>query len=623
MSRIGWAAAAFGAALIAGGAIDGARAELPQTTNSHGLSAFGELKYGPDFAHFDYVNPDAPKGGRMRTRPVIATRTFDSFNPFIFQGDAADGAQYLYDTLMTRAFDEPDAMYGLLAESVTLPEDRSFAEFRLREAARFSDGTPVTAEDVVFSIEAVRDTGHPVWRSRLAAVAEAIVVDPLTVRVVFRAGAPSRDLPASVAQTPIFSKAYFADKAFDEARLEPPVTSGPYKVGELQQGRYVIYERREDYWGVDLPVNRGRYNFDRIRYDYFVNADAQFEAFARGVFDLNEEFKSQNWATKYDFPAIQKGWVKTEVLPDGRPSGTQGYFFNTRKAKFSDHRVREALAMMFDFEWSNKTLFYNLYTRTDSFFENSELQAEGEPSAAELALLEPLRADLPEETFGPAASPPVTDGSGQDRRIRRQALRKLQEAGWRLDAGVLVGPDGRPMEIEFLDRSQSAFDRITAPYIQNLERIGVKATLRQVDPAQYERRLESYDFDVVVSRYVMRPTPGVEIGGFLSSTAAEARGSFNLAGVSNPAIDALIEALTAAQSREELQTAARALDRAFRAGHYWAPNWHKGSYTIAYWDRFGRPADLGLEQPLYDRAILDTWWFDPEKSAAIDAAQSK
>lgn len=611
----GWLTLAAAALWISG-------ATAAETTTSHGLSAFGELKYASGFAHFDYVNPEAPKGGRIRSRPTVAARTFDNFNPFILQGVAADGSQLLFDSLMARAYDEPDAMYGLVAESVTLPDDRSFAEFELRPEARFSDGSALTAEDVVWSIEQLRDRGHPVWRSRLEGVETAEALGPHRVRVTFRADAPTRDLPASVAQAPIFSQASFEGKAFDEPELAPPLGSGPYIVGDLQQGRYVSYARRDDYWAAELPVNRGQHNFDEIRYEYFINADAGFEAFARGIVDLNEEFKSQNWATKYEFPAAREGLVKVDTIPDGRPSGTQGYFFNLRRDKFKDPQVREALAMMFDFEWSNKALFYNLYARTDSFFENSDLQADGEPSAGELALLEPLRGELPEAVFGPAVSPPVSDGSGADRRIRRQALRLLRAAGWTLEGGVLTGPDGQPLEIEFLDRSQSAFDRITVPFIDNLKRIGVRATLRQIDPAQYERRLESYDFDVVVARYVMRPTPGTEIGGFLSSAAAEAQGSFNLAGVASPAVDQLILALTSAENREELTTAARALDRAFRAGHYWVPNWYKGSYNVAYWDRFGRPADLGLEQPPYHRAILATWWFDPEKSAAIDAAQA-
>ncbi len=602
-----------------------APAEQPAAlATAHGLSAFGDLKYGPDFTHFDYVNPDAPKGGRIRTRPVVAARTFDTFNPFILKGVAADGSELLFDTLMARAFDEPDAMYGLLAESVTTPPDRSFVEFRLREAARFADGAPVTAADVVWSIQALRDQGHPVWRARLGDVETIEAPDPRTVRATFRPGAPTRDLPASVALAPIFSKAWFEGKNFGDATLEPPLGSGPYVVGDLAQGRFVSYRRRPDYWAADLPVRRGQYNFDEIRYEYFINADALFEAFARGIIDLTEEFKSQNWATKYDFPAVARGWVKTELRPDGRPSGTQGYFFNTRRAQFSDPKVREALAMMFDFEWSNNALFFGIYQRTDSFFEGSDLEAAGPPSAEELALLEPFRGGAAfEAAFGEAVTPPVSNGSGADRRLRRRAIGLLKEAGWTFSGGRLIGPDGEPMRIEFLDRSQSAFDRITGPYIENLKRIGVEAVLRQVDPAQYERRLESFDFDIVVSRYVMRPTPGTEIRGFLSSASAEASGSFNLAGVRNPAIDAAIDALIAAEDRDALIAAAGALDRVFRAGHYWVPQWNKQSFSIAYWDRFGRPEDLGLDKPAYDRAILSTWWFDAEKSAALDAARAE
>ena len=610
------------ASVLAIGAV-ALEASAQETTVSHGLSAFGELKYPPDFQHFDYVNPDAPKGGALSMRPVIANRTFDSFNPTIFKGDSADGALFLMDSLMARAFDEPDAMYGLLAESVETPADRSYAVFTLRPEARFSDDTPVTAEDVAWSIETLRDKGAPQISLPLKKVETISIPAPGKVRFDFVAGQPTRDLPALVAGMPIFQKAHFDGKDFAESSLEPPVGSGPYLVGDYTAGRTVTYVRRDDYWAKDLPAMRGQYNFDRLEYEYFADHDVAFEAWLTGEFDLDEIYISRNWATKYDLDIIDKGWAKKEALADGRASGTQAFMFNTRRAKFADPQVRQALGMVFDFEWTNEKLFYGIYSRTDSFFENTDLQAEGEPTEGELALLEPYRDQLPESVFGPAATPPVTDGSGRMRRTVARAAKLLDAAGWTVQGGQRKNANGEVLRIEFLDRVGSSFDRIVAPYISNLKLLGVEASLRQVDAAQYEQRTKRFDFDVVSVRYPLTSTPGPELKGYLSSEGAEAPGSFNLAGVASPVIDALLEKVEAAASREELRAACKAVDRVFRAGHYWVPQWTSGTHKIVYWDRFGRPQDLGLEKPPYDRSIIATWWFDPERSAALDAARGR
>ena len=611
-------AATLVATLAVGGGLGPAAAS--DTTISHGISAFGELKYDAGFTHFDYAYPDAPKGGRIALRPVVASRTFDNFNLYIVKGDPVDGTDLLFDTLMARAFDEPDAVYGLIAESVEMPSDRSYAIFSLRPEAQFSNGASVTPEDVAWSIETLREKARPAISLSLRDVETIEVLDDRRVRFDFRDGVATRDLAARVGQMPIFEKAYFADKDFAEPILEPPVGSGPYIVKSFDQGKTITYARRDDYWAKDLGPRKGQFNFDEIAYEYFLDHDVALEAFKAGEFDLNEIYSSKNWATSYDFPAVEKGWVVKERIGDGRPSGTQGFWFNTRREKFSDPRVRRALDYAFDFEWTRRSLFFGQYVRTDSFFENSQdLQAEGAPSPEELVLLEPFRADLPASVFEDAAYvPPETNGDGNNRRNLRQARKLLEEAGWTIQDGALKNAAGETMTIEFLDRVGSAFDRIIDPYIKNLETLGIDASLRQVDPAQYEERQRNYDYDVITSRFPLSPTPGPELRGYLASEAADQPNSFNMAGIKNPAIDALIERANAATSRAELQSAARALDRVFRANHYWAPQWYSASHRLAYWDKFGRPQNVGIDKPPYWRGIRHLWWFDEEKAAALE-----
>jgi microcin C transport system substrate-binding protein len=593
--------------LAAPGASMGVTAEGPR----HGLSAFGELKYPPDFRAFEWVNPDAPKGGRLATIGTAARLTFDSFNAFILKGDPAQGLEYMFDTLMTRAYDEPDAVYGLVAASAEVSPDRSSATFRLRPQARFADGSPLTATDVAFTFDILKEKGHPFYRTQLRDVTKAEVLDPLTVRYTFT-GTELRDLPLVVATLPILSKAYYATREFDQTTLEPPLGSGPYRLGDYKPGAFVSFKRRDDYWAKDLPVNRGRFNFDELRFEYYRDRTAALESFKAGAFDLREEFTARDWATAYDIAAVKEGRMLLLTLPDASPSGAQGFFPNMRRAKLADMRVRQALNLAFDFEWTNKNIFYGLYTRTESFFENSDLKASGRPSAAELALLEPFRGQLPQEVFGDAYKPPVSDGSGQDRQLLREAGRLLGEAGWQVKDGKRVNASGEVLELEFLVTDPTS-ERILAAYVKNLQAIGVQTSVRRIDPAQYERRIKSFDFDVVMTRYALRLTPGVELRAFWGSEAAKTEGSYNLGGISSPVVDALIGKVTEANSREELKTATRALDRVLRAGHYWVPQWYRPYHYIATWDKFGRPA----VKPRYERGIIHTWWFDAERAAKL------
>ncbi|WP_273217116.1 extracellular solute-binding protein [Hyphomicrobium zavarzinii] len=577
----------------------------------HGLSIFGDLKYPADFTHFDYVNPDAPKGGKASQIGTAGLTTFDSFNAYILKGDAAQGMELVFDTLMARALDEPDAVYGLVASSADVAPDGLSVTFKLRPEAKFADGSPLTADDVVFSFDTIKAKGHPAFAIPLKDVVSAEALDPQTVRYTFQ-GQLIRDLPISVATLPILSKAYYTAHDFEKTTLEPPLGSGPYKIGEFKAGTYVTYVRREDYWGKDLPINRGQHNFDEVRYEYYRDRTLELENLLAGNFDFREEFTSKDWAGGYDKPAVKDGRVKLLTIPDERPSGAQGFFINTRRDKFKDVRVREALGLAFDFEWSNKNLFFGLYTRTGSYFENSDMKASGVPSPEELALLEPFRDKLPAAVFGEAVSPPVTDGSGNNREQLRRASKLLAEAGWTQTPQGLRNAAGQPFSVEILIDSPS-FERIVGPYLKNLKAIGIDATMRRVDAAQYERRLKDFDFDLTTQRYALRLTPGIELKTFWGSDAAKTNGSFNLAGIADPVLDQLIDHIVTAKSRAELVTATRAADRVLRAGYYWVPQWYKGAHNLAFWNKFGWPE----VKPRYERGALDTWWYDSEKAKAL------
>ncbi|MEL6677753.1 MAG: extracellular solute-binding protein [Pseudomonadota bacterium] len=578
---------------------------------SHGISAFGDLKYPADFTHFEYANPDAPKGGTFST---WAFGSFDSLHPYVLKGNAARSAVGFFDSLLVAALDEPDSYYGLLAETLEYPEDRSWVIFNMRPEARFSDGTPVTADDVVFSFNALVNEGRPTYKISFKDVESVEALETHRVKFTFRDGVSTRELPSTVGGIPIFSEAYYEDRTFADDTLEPPLGSGPFILKSADPGRSVVYTRNPDYWARDLPVRKGLYNFDEERYEYFADYTSAFENFKAGEYLFREEFSSAVWGTGYDWPALNDGYVIKEVLPDNRPSGTQGWWFNMRRDKFEDPRVRRAIAMMFNFEWSNRTLFYDLYERTNSFWENSTVKAVGRPSEAELALLEPLREHIPDGVFSDEAFVQEVSGDQRmDRRTLRRASRLMDAAGWRIVDGIRQ-KNGEKFEIEILNDSPS-FERIINPYVQNLERLGVIASSPTVDNAQAEEREKNFDFDMVTRRYVLSLTPGPELYGLFGSEGADTVDSANVAGVKNPAVDALIDAINKAPTREELNVAISALDRVLRALHIWVPQWTKGSHTIAYADVFARPET----KPLYALGT-STWWWDPEKAERLRLA---
>lgn len=596
---------ALGGGALAASLLPGGMAHAGE--KRHGMSIFGELKYAPGFSHFDYVNPKAPKGGTFsQVGPTAAFNasfyTFDTLNGYILRGAAPQGLDLIFDTLMVRAYDEPDAVYGLVAESVEASDDGNSLTFHLRDGASFHDGTPLTAEDVAFSILLLKEKGHPLISQNLREVADVRAQGTRVLSVTFT-GNQTRDLPLFIAAVlPIFSKRYYTENEFG-ASLTPPLGSGPYRIGSFRAGRFINYERVTDYWARDLNVNVGQWNFDRIRFDYYRDRTAQFEAFASGQYLFREEFTSKTWATEYNFPAIRDGRVKLAELPDETPSGAQGWFLNMRRAKFQDRRVREALALAFDFEWTNANIFYGLYKRTESYFENSPMKAAGVPSAEELAQLEPWRDTLPEDVFGEVVSPPVSDGSGQDRRLLRRAAALLDEAGWTVQDGKRRNAAGDTLSLEFLDNDPMV-ERLTAPLVKNLRLLGIDATIRLVDSSQYQQRRDNYDFDVMIQRYSLSLTPGIEIRAYWTSDFAGVPGGRNLSGIADPAVDALVEKVIAAKTREEQIIAARALDRVLRAGHYWIPQWHKNVHHIAFWDKFSWPET----KPKYHRGVMATWW---------------
>jgi microcin C transport system substrate-binding protein len=583
----------------------------------HGISGFGDLHYPPDFRHFDYVDPNAPKGGvfsqigpsRQYNQNFL---TFNSLNSYILRGDAAQGMELTFATLMTSAADEPDAMYGLAARAVRISADGLVYTFAMRPQARFHDGTTLTAQDAAFSLNLLKDKGHPIIQQRLREMAGAEAVDDQTLVVRF-VEKRARDVPLFVAGLPIFSRAYYATRNFEESSLDTPLGSGPYKVGRFEPGRYIEYQRVTDWWGAPLPVSVGQNNFDTLRYEYYRDREVGFEGFTAKSYLFREEFTSRTWATRYDFPAMRDGRVKRDDLADDTPSGAQGWFINLRRPKFANPQLRLALNYAFDFEWTNKTIMYGSYLRTQSVFQNSDMMAKGPPSPQELELLEPWRGRVPDQVFGEPFVPPVSDGSGQDRVLLRKATQILGDAGFPIKGGKRVDANGVPITFEFLI-DEPTFEPHHMPFMKNLRTLGVEATLRIVDPVQYRARVDDFDFDVTVERFGFSTIPGDSLRGYFSSQAAATKGSQNVAGIADPAIDALIEKIIAAKTRPELVTAARALDRVIRSGNYWIPHWYKASHWVAYWDVFGRPPT----KPRYSRGIPETWWYDRDKAAKLE-----
>ncbi len=591
-------------------------------TEAHGISVFGDLKYPADFHHFDYVNVAAPKGGLFSLIPSVRAynqsyQTFNSLNAYILKGEGAQGMDMTFAPLMVRANDEPDAMYGLVAKSVQISPDKLTYRFTLRPEARFHDGSKLTAHDAAFSLTTLKTKGHPLILQQMRDMVKAEAPDDATLVVTF-AEKRAREVPLYVAGLPIFSSAYYATRPFDESTLDIPPGSGPYKVGKFEVNRYIEYERVKDWWGADLPVCRGSFNFDIVRYEFYRDRDVAFEGFTGRNYLFREEFTARVWATRYDFPAVKDGRVKREILPDETPSGAQGWFINTRREQFRDPRVREALIQAFDFEWTNKTIMYGAYARTHSPFQNSDMMVNGPPSPEELKLLEPFRGQVPDEVFGMPFVPPVSDGSGQDRTLLRKASQLLQDAGLVIKDGKRLLPSGEVFKIEFL-ADEPSIQPHHAPYIKNLGTLGIEATLRLVDPVQYRARVEDFDFDMTIERFSMSATPGDAMRPFFSSQAAKTKGSYNLAGIASPAVDALIEKIIGADNRADLTVACRAFDRVFRAGRYWVPQWYRTSHPIAYWDLFGHPE----KPPRYAQGVgaPENWWSEPAKVAKAEQAK--
>lgn len=585
--------------------------EHEEIITTHGISTFGDLKYPPDFESFDYVNPQAPKGGNMS---VWGFGTFDSLNPFIIKGNPIHISymKIAFDTLMTQSDDEPDARYGLLAKSITYPvPNKEWAIFDLREEATFSDGSPVTADDVVFSFESLKTQGSPTYQLSFQNIETAEAISPSRVKFTFKKGSHTRDLPVIAGSIPIFSKAHFSGKNFDESSIEPILASGPYVIEKAEPGQFAVFRRNDDYWAADLPVNKGRNNFDTIKVIYYTDYTVAFEGFKGGDYDFREEYYSKLWATGYTFPEIESGKIIRETITDGKPSGAQGYWINLRREKFLDPRVREAIVLAFNFEWSNKTLFYDAYKRTDSFWENSFLQAEGLPSEEELVLLNPLRGQIPESVFTEVAyTPPQADPDKlADRKMLRKAGKLLDKAGWFLVDGFRQNESGERLEITFLSEGESSA-RIITPFIENLKALGIEASIYSPDPAQIQLLEKNYDFDITSRRYSFSLTPGPSMRSIFGSDSAELPGSNNISGVANPAVDKLIDALESAKTRAELNVAVKALDRVIRSLHIWVPAWYSGSHRIAYRNIYSHPDNL----PPYALGEMSLWWYDQEKA---------
>ena len=581
---------------------------------THGMSLFGDLKYGPDFKHFDYVNPDAPKGGTMR---YSAIGTFDTLNPFVIKGIPAAGIGGIFDTLTVRSEDEPSSEYGLVAEKIELAPDKLSVLYTLRKEARFHDGTPMTPEDVVWTFETLRAKGQPMYRSYYGDVTKAEKEGERGVRFSFKS-ADNRELPQIIGEMPVLSKAYWSGHDFANTTLDPPLGSGPYKIESLDPGRSITYRRVADYWAANLPVNKGRHNIDVIRYDYYRDGTIALEAFKAGQYDVRQENVSKNWATGYDSPALRSGLIKKEQIPHQRPSGMQGFAFNLRRPLFQDPRVREALAYAFDFEWSNKNLFYDAYTRTRSYFDNSELAATGVPQGEELKILEKFRGQIPEEVFTTEYDPPKYDGSGNIRDGLRAALKLLKEAGWTFKGEKLVNDEtGQPFEFEII-LVQPEFERIVLPFKKNLDRMGIDARVRTIDPAQYEKRMQTFDFDMAVVAFGASQSPGNELRDDWGSAAADEPGSQNVIGIKSKVIDQLIEELIKAPDRASLIAHTRALDRVLQYGYYVIPHYHVAAFRVAYWDKYRRPAI----SPKY-AVGLDTWWIDPAAEQSVEAKKGE
>jgi microcin C transport system substrate-binding protein len=578
---------------------------------TYALSLLEEPKLPAGFTAFPYVNPDAPKGGEVS---MGAIGTFDSFNPFVVRGTPAAGSSLLFDTLAKESADEANTEYAHLAQTIELAPDRMWVAFELRPEAHFNDGTPVTAQDVAWSFNTLREKGRPFYRTYYADVADVAVESERRVVFHFKSNA-NHELPTILGQIPVLPEHWWKGRDFSAPLSEPPLGSGPYVVDHFELGRTVAYRRAPDYWAVNLPTARGLDNFGILRYEYFRDPTVAREAFKAGQIDLRQENVAKEWATAYDFPAVQRGLVKKEQFAHRLPTGMQAFTLNTRRDRFKDPRVREALAQVFDFEWMNKNLFYEAYTRTGSYFSNSEFASSGVPTGDELALLEPFRATLPTALFTEPFKLPVTDASGNNREGLHRALDLFKQAGWEVRDRKLVNAAGEQMSLEIL-LDQPAFERVGLPYTQQLQRLGIDARIRTVDPSQSEKRMDEFDFDMAVALIPESESLGNEQTEFWTCSSASLPGSQNVAGICDPAIDALVAKLVNATDTAGLLTASHALDRVLLWRWYMVPMWHQQKVNVAYWNRFSRPS-----QPVRTGVDFSSWWVDPALAAAADAAR--
>ncbi|MDB5378655.1 MAG: transporter substrate-binding protein [Rubritepida sp.] len=578
---------------------------------THALSLLGEPALPADFTHFPWANPDAPKGGEVA---LTALGSYDSFNPFILRGTSAVGVTNIYDSLTIDSPDEASAQYAHLASAIELPADRLGVTFEIREGARWHDGRPITAEDVVWTFDTLRSQGRPFYRAYWGDVTEAVTDGPRRAVFRFRSN-ENRELAQILGQISVMPKHWWEGRDFSRPTLDVPLGSGPFRLERFEPGRSVVYRRVDDYWARDLPTKRGFNNFDVLRYEYFRDTTVDFEAFKAGQIDFRTENTARNWATGYDFPAVRRGLVKRDELRHERPTGMQAFVMNLRRPLFQDARVREALSQVFDFEWLNANIFNGLYTRTTSFFSNSELASSGLPTGKELAVLEPFRSQLPDTVFTVESRLPTTDGTGNNRDGLRRALDLMRQAGWTIRDRRLVNAQGQRFEFEILLNGPT-FERIALPYVQWLQRLGVEARVRTVDPAQYQVRTDAFDYDMTVDVIPQSLSPGNEQRDFFTCQKARENGSQNVAGFCSPVIDALVELVINAPDREELIARSRALDRVLLNGAYVIPNWHLRAFWIAYWNRFGRPA----RNPKYGLGF-DTWWIDVALDRALSEAK--
>ncbi|MDD1013442.1 extracellular solute-binding protein [Pseudomonas rubra] len=587
-------------------------------SESHGYAQFGTLKYPAKFTHFDWVNPQAPKGGTLR---AMAFGTFDTLNPYTFKGSSPVttpnflqyGVSELNETLMVGtgqydpSGDEPTSSYGLIAGSVEYSDDRSWVVFNLRPEARFHDGKPITASDVAFSYRTLLKEGHPIYRTNLQEVKRVDILNPRRIRFVFkRAGNPL--LILRLGEMPVLPAHYWKGRDFKATTFEPPLGSGPYRITQVQPGRRLVFERVNNYWGKDLAVNRGKYNVDRVEYEFYRDSAVAFEAFKAGEFDIYIEHQAKNWANGYNFPAVRRGEVIKAQIPHKIPTQTQGLFMNSRRAAFSDPRVRQALGLMLDFEWTNRTLFSSAYQRANSYYPNSEFAASGLPLGKEWLLLAPYRKQLPAALFSEPYKVSHTEGRGINRETLRQALDLLGQAGWKLNGQRLLNSAGHPLKLELLLVNPN-LERILQPYVENLASIGIDARLRTVDRAQYKQRLDQFDFDMILMTLNQTLSPGLEQWLYFHSSQAATKGSKNYAGVKDPIVDHLLDTLLAAQSREDQVAAARALDRVLLWQYYMIPNWYLDNHRLAYRNRFAFVAT-----PPYTLG-LNSWWIKPSENA--------